>query len=42
MSKLTKRQEKKRQLRQRERDNKNPAHLACHGNKYRTGALPLE
>lgn len=39
MSKLTKRQEKKRQLRQRERDNKNPAKLAYHGNKYRTEAL---
>lgn len=39
MSKLTKKQEKKRQLRQRERASKDPAALAYHGNKYRTPEL---
>ena len=39
MSKLTKKQEKKRQSRQRERANKDPATLAYYGNKYRTPSL---
>jgi hypothetical protein len=39
MSKLSKRQEKKRKMRERERASTDPAALAYHGNKYRTEAL---
>lgn len=41
MSKLSKKQEKKRQQRLRERERNNPAALAYHGNKYRTDALVM-
>lgn len=41
MSKVSKKQEKKRQQRLRQRETKNPGVLAYHGNKYRTEALVM-